>query len=131
MPMSIARLRAARAASSCSYIRKRLPPPKARIGTETPVRPRTRCGSFAAAAAATPGSAGSAATAPRLRSRKSRRESRFAINPPSSLHARGGEIFRHDLHVVREGHLGLLDLRVPLLFPLVAVEALVPVGGQD
>src|SRR5439155_6377494 len=135
MPMSIARLSAARPASSGSYIRKRLPQPKARIGTETPVRPSTRWGSFASAAAAT-GSAGNAATAPRARPllpRKSRRESVsfFAMGPPLDLDAGLSQVLRHHLHIVRERHLGLFDLRVPLLLPLVAIEALVPVGGQD
>src|SRR5882762_4381352 len=135
MPMSIARLRAARPASSGSYIKKRLPQPKARIGTETPVRPSTRCGSFDPAAAA--GSAGSAATAPRARPllpRKSRRESVsfcFAMDPPLDLDAGLSQVIRHHLRIMRERHLGLFDLRVPLLLPLVAVEALVPVAGQD
>ena len=38
-------LSAARALSSCSYMRKRLPHPKARIETLEPVRPRVRVGS--------------------------------------------------------------------------------------
>src|SRR5712691_10483285 len=77
MPRSIARLRIASAASSASYMRKRLPQPKVRIETWTPVRPSVRWGSFAAAARPSGGRPGRAATAPRampLFPRKSRRE---------------------------------------------------------
>ena len=44
MPRSKARLSASRALSSSLYMRKRLPPPMARIETRAPVRPRTRVG---------------------------------------------------------------------------------------
>src|SRR2546422_6639363 len=105
MPMSIARLSAARPASSGSYIKKRLPQPKARIGTETPVRPSTRWGSFEPAAAT--GRAGNAATAPKARPllpRKSRRESVsfFGMGPPLHLDAGLSQVVRHHLRVVRE-----------------------------
>src|SRR5580765_317487 len=46
MPESMAWLRAARAGSSSLYMRKRLPEPKPRIGTLSPVRPKVRVGSF-------------------------------------------------------------------------------------
>src|SRR2546421_12429936 len=59
MPRSIARLSAARAFSSSSYMRKRLPQPKARIETFALVRPRVRVGSDDAAGGCATARAGS------------------------------------------------------------------------
>src|SRR6266571_4770362 len=46
------------------------------------------------------------------------------------LDAGFGQVSGHHLRVVGERHLGILDLRVPLLLPLEAVEALVSAGPQ-
>src|SRR3954452_22763422 len=45
----------------------------------------------------------------------------------SAFEARVGEVLPHGLRIVREGHLGLLDLGVPALLPLEAVVAFIPV----
>src|SRR6266581_9027655 len=47
------------------------------------------------------------------------------------LDAGFGQVSGHHLRVVGERHLGILDLRVPLLLPLEAVEALVPAGREN
>src|SRR5687768_2482345 len=110
-------------------MRKRLPQPRARMGTDAPVRPRVRRGIIPAASTPRPDKAGrAAAAAPAnvLFSRNSRREtfSRFAMSlsfrPLRGLHARSGEVLGHHPRVVREGDLWFLDLRVPLLLPLQA-----------
>src|SRR5260221_7784877 len=130
-----------RTAEACSagYMRNRLPQPMARIETEAPVRPRVRWGMpRPAAASAGQGAAASgkaaALTARPLLSGTSRREtfSRFAISPSlrgglRRPHASGGQVLAHRLRVMRERHLGLLDLGMPLLLPFEAVVA--PVAG--
>src|SRR5262249_23658329 len=58
----------------------------------------------------------------------------FSI-PPSAFtstrfHSCHLQIFSHRLGIVREGDLGFFNFGVPLLFPLVAVEALVASGCE-
>src|SRR5436190_16576261 len=81
MPRSSARLTASSALSSSLYMRKRLPPPKARIDTRAPVLPSTRVGSLCVlsvlAALETPAAMPPSA----VLSRNRRRE--MLINPPS------------------------------------------------
>src|SRR5262252_10747962 len=55
---------------------------------------------------------------------------RCLLDALDALDARGLQVLPHDLRVLREGDLGLFDLRVPLLLPLEAVVALVSALGQ-
>src|SRR5512143_2382310 len=141
MPESMTLFRTIEACSS-GYMRKRLPQPMARMDTLAPVRPRVRCGSFgptAASGGAPWGRTGIAATAPTARplfSRNSRRLTLSSFDIGGSflsgrLHPDLSEVLAHGLGVLRERDLGLLDLGVPLLLPLEAVEALVPRRRED
>src|SRR5215831_4490798 len=84
----MARLRAASAFSSSSYIRKRLPQPKARMETLAPVRPRVRWGrpdeALPAATLLRMGSVTAAEPKP-SRSRKPRRERSRLISASSQI----------------------------------------------
>ena len=132
---------------SAGYIRKRLPQPMARIETLPPVRPRravrhlrARPSRRSAAQGAqrrhrghrarppgrsSPGTPGGSrlslrhASPPAFSTACARRRPHDGFTPASARYS------RHGLRVLRERDLGLLDLGVPLLLPLEAVEALV------